>query len=99
MPVDVKYTTTATATGGRDGRAATKDGSLDVKLSTPKLGFGQLCGVAERVDDAIAEGGAEFCRLALAPGGEETLLPPELAPNRGERVSEGGPLLAVPSCS
>jgi hypothetical protein len=59
----------------------------------------QLCGVAERVDDAIAEGGAEFCRLALAPGGEETLLPPELAPNRGERVSEGGPLLAVPSCS
>ena len=36
MPVDVKYTTTATATGGRDGRAATKDGSLDVKLATPK---------------------------------------------------------------
>ena len=65
----------------------------------PELGFGQLCGVAERVDDAVAEGGAEFCRLALAPGGEETLLPPELAPNRGERVSEGGPLLAVPSCS
>jgi Ohr subfamily peroxiredoxin len=41
MPVDVKYTTTATATGGRDGRAATKDGSLDVQLSTPKeLGGG-----------------------------------------------------------
>ena len=36
MPVDVKYTTTATATGGRDGRASTKDGALDVKLSTPK---------------------------------------------------------------
>ena len=36
MPVDVKYTTTATATGGRDGHAATKDGTLDVKLSTPK---------------------------------------------------------------
>ena len=41
MPVDVKYRTTATATGGRDGHAATKDGSLDVKLSTPKeLGGG-----------------------------------------------------------
>jgi Ohr subfamily peroxiredoxin len=41
MPVDVKYTTSATATGGRDGHAATKDGSLDVKLSTPKeLGGG-----------------------------------------------------------
>lgn len=36
MPVDVKYTTSATAHGGRDGRAATKDGSLDVKLAIPK---------------------------------------------------------------
>ena len=36
MPVDVKYTTSATATGGRDGRAETKDGSLQVQLSTPK---------------------------------------------------------------
>ena len=41
MSVDVKYTTSATATGGRDGRAATKDGSFDVKLATPKeLGGG-----------------------------------------------------------
>jgi osmotically inducible protein OsmC len=41
MPVDVKYSTSATATGGRDGRAATKDGSLTVNLSTPKeLGGG-----------------------------------------------------------
>ncbi|AUX28334.1 MULTISPECIES: organic hydroperoxide resistance protein [Sorangium] len=36
MPVDVKYTTQATAQGGRDGRAKTADGALDVKLSTPK---------------------------------------------------------------
>ncbi|MEL6063151.1 MULTISPECIES: organic hydroperoxide resistance protein [unclassified Methylobacterium] len=36
MPVDVKYRTTATATGGRDGTARSADGSLDVKLSTPK---------------------------------------------------------------
>jgi Ohr subfamily peroxiredoxin len=36
MPVNVLYTTSATATGGRDGRAATKDGSFEVKLSTPK---------------------------------------------------------------
>ena len=41
MTVDVKYTTTAMATGGRDGRAATKDGSFSVNLSTPKeLGGG-----------------------------------------------------------
>ena len=41
MGVDVKYTTSATANGGRDGRSATEDGSLDVKLATPKeLGGG-----------------------------------------------------------
>ncbi len=36
MPVDVKYRTTATATGGRDGTARTEDGSFEVKLATPK---------------------------------------------------------------
>jgi Ohr subfamily peroxiredoxin len=36
MSVDVKYTTSATATGGRDGRSKTEDGSLEVKLATPK---------------------------------------------------------------
>ncbi len=36
MPVDVLYKTTATATGGRDGRSQTDDGKLSVTLSTPK---------------------------------------------------------------
>lgn len=36
MSVDVKYRATASATGGRDGKAATKDGSFTVNLSTPK---------------------------------------------------------------
>src|ERR1700754_3969371 len=36
MAVKVLYTTSATATGGRDSEAATKDGSFKVKLSTPK---------------------------------------------------------------
>ena len=37
----VLYTTQATATGGRDGKAATKDGSFQVPLATPKeLGGG-----------------------------------------------------------
>lgn len=36
MPVDVKYRTSATATGGRDGVARVDDGSFEVKLSTPK---------------------------------------------------------------
>lgn len=36
MSVNVLYTTSATATGGRDGHARTADGALDVNLSTPK---------------------------------------------------------------
>ena len=36
MAVNVLYRTTASATGGRDGHAATADGSFKVKLSTPK---------------------------------------------------------------
>src|ERR1700688_2429096 len=41
MSVNVLYRTSAKATGGRDGHAATLDGALDVQLSTPKeLGGG-----------------------------------------------------------
>ena len=41
MSVNVLYKTSAKATGGRDGSAATLDGSLNVKLTTPKeLGGG-----------------------------------------------------------
>jgi osmotically inducible protein OsmC len=41
MSVNVLYKTSAKATGGRDGTAATLDGALDVKLTTPKeLGGG-----------------------------------------------------------
>ena len=37
MPLDsVLYTATATAEGGREGRAATDDGRLDVQVSVPK---------------------------------------------------------------
>ncbi len=36
MSVDVKYTTTATATGGRDGAVKTNDNALNLKLSVPK---------------------------------------------------------------
>ncbi|NGY04194.1 organic hydroperoxide resistance protein [Solimonas terrae] len=41
MSVNVLYRTSATATGGRDGRSVVEGGALDVKLSTPKeLGGG-----------------------------------------------------------
>ncbi len=36
MSVDVKYRTTATANGGRDGASRTDDGALQVKLAVPK---------------------------------------------------------------
>lgn len=36
MSVKVLYKTTAKATGGRDGSAATTDGTFNVKLSTPR---------------------------------------------------------------
>lgn len=36
MSTDVKYRTTATATGGRDGSVKTDDGAFQAKLSTPK---------------------------------------------------------------
>jgi osmotically inducible protein OsmC len=34
--MSILYTTKATATGGREGRATSEDGRLTVKLSTPK---------------------------------------------------------------
>lgn len=36
MAVDVKYRTSATATGGRDGEARTIEGNFTVSLATPK---------------------------------------------------------------
>ncbi|USI74330.1 organic hydroperoxide resistance protein [Sphingomonas morindae] len=36
MTTQILYTTRATATGGRDGRARTEDGSFEVTLATPK---------------------------------------------------------------
>ena len=37
MPLEkVLYTATATATGGREGRAVSSDNALDVQLSTPR---------------------------------------------------------------
>ncbi|MDF0487589.1 organic hydroperoxide resistance protein [Sphingomonas sp. H39-1-10] len=36
MTIKAAYEAQATATGGRDGRAITSDGGLDVKLATPK---------------------------------------------------------------
>ena len=36
MSVDVKYRTSAVAVGGRDRKVRTENGSLEVRLTTPK---------------------------------------------------------------
>lgn len=55
MSVNVLYKTSAKATGGRDGSAATLDGSLNVKLTTPKeLGGGG--GVGNNPEQLFAAG-------------------------------------------
>ena len=64
MSVDVKYRTTATATGGRDGEAATKDGTFSVKLATPKeLGGGG--GPGNNPEQLFASGYAACFHSAL----------------------------------
>jgi lipoyl-dependent peroxiredoxin len=46
MSIDIKYTASATATGGgREGRSKTEDGELDVKLAYPKALGGSGDGV------------------------------------------------------
>lgn len=41
MPVDVRYSASATATGGRDGRVSTPDNAIELATSTPKELGGQ----------------------------------------------------------
>src|SRR3954466_5569235 len=55
------------------------------------------CGVAECVGDAVEQRGSEFLHLWRDLGREETLFPPDLAADSGERVGEGRALLAIPS--
>lgn len=53
--MQLAYSTSATASGGRDGRAATTDGILDVKLSTPKE-LGGPGGAATNPEQLFAAG-------------------------------------------
>ncbi|MEH3144451.1 MAG: organic hydroperoxide resistance protein [Methylobacterium frigidaeris] len=76
MSVDVKYTTEATATGGRDGRAKTQDGSLDVALSTPKE-LGGAGGAGNNPEQLFAAGySACFLGAMKFVGGQEKIQVP-----------------------
>jgi lipoyl-dependent peroxiredoxin len=78
MPVDVKYTTEATAVGGRDGSAKTADGSLNVKLALPKE-LGGAGGPGNNPEQLFAAGYAACFLGALkaAAGQEKVRVPPE----------------------
>lgn len=76
MPVDVKYHTTATASGGRDGEARTEDGSFAVKLSTPRE-LGGAGGTGNNPEQLFAAGySACFLGAMKAVAGGEKLRVP-----------------------
>jgi len=61
--IDVKYSTTVTVSGGRQGRAVSEDGVLDVQLRTPKLN-----GIAEGTNPEQLFGAAWGACLQSALG-------------------------------
>lgn len=64
MSVKVLYSTAARATGGRDGRSATLDGTLDVNLTTPKELGGQG-GAGNNPEQLFAAGYAACFNAAM----------------------------------
>lgn len=71
MSVNVLYKTSARATGGRDGHAATLDGSLDVKLTTPKE-LGGAGGAGNNPEQLFAAGYAACFIGAMKFVGSQT---------------------------
>ncbi|MXP62147.1 organic hydroperoxide resistance protein [Roseomonas sp. M0104] len=77
MSVDVKYSTEATATGGRDGRSRTADGAFDVKLSTPKE-LGGAGGTGNNPEQLFAAGYAAcFLGAMKAAAAQEKIRVPD----------------------
>jgi lipoyl-dependent peroxiredoxin len=76
MSVNVLYRTTAVATGGRDGEAATKDGSFQVKLTTPKE-LGGAGGPGNNPEQLFAAGYAAcFIGALKLVGGQDKIKVP-----------------------
>ena len=80
MTQTILYRTTARATGGREGRAATTDGSLDVALVMPKE-LGGPGGAGTNPEQLLAAGYAACFLSALkySAGQAKVKLPPEAA--------------------
>jgi Ohr subfamily peroxiredoxin len=76
----VLYRATSKATGGRDGRAASSDGALDVKLTTPKE-LGGPGGPGTNPEQLFAAGYAAcfIGAMKFVAMKEKITLPPETA--------------------
>lgn len=70
MSVDVKYSTAATATGGRDGHARSDDGKIDIQLATPKE-LGGAGGDGSNPEQLFAAGYSACFIGALKAAGRE----------------------------
>ena len=70
MSIDVRYSTTATATGGRDGNARSEDGRFDVALSTPRE-LGGAGGDGSNPEQLFAAGYAACFIGALKVAGQQ----------------------------
>ncbi|MEH3100456.1 organic hydroperoxide resistance protein [Sphingomonas adhaesiva] len=70
MSIDVKYRTTATATGGREGHARSDDGALDVTLSTPRA-LGGAGGAGTNPEQMFAAGYSACFIGALKVAGQQ----------------------------
>jgi len=70
MTVQVVYRTSATAVGGRTGKARSDDGRLDVELSTPKE-LGGPGGVGTNPEQLFAAGYAACFLGALKVAGQQ----------------------------
>jgi Ohr subfamily peroxiredoxin len=73
MSVNVLYRTSATATGGRDGKAVTEDGRFEVALSTPKE-LGGAGGEGSNPEQLFAAGYSACFLGALKVAGQQLKL-------------------------
>ena len=78
MTINVKYSTTVTAIGGREGRAFTQDETLDLKLATPKE-LGGVGGTGTNPEQLFAAGYAAcfLSALKLVAQRRDIVLPDE----------------------
>ena len=93
MSVDVVYTTSARATGGRDGHSATLDGAVDVQLAVPKEMGGNGKGVNPEQLFATGYAACFLGALKLVASQKKVKLSPDAAVTATVGIgprSEGG---------